>query len=57
MVSESVIIAASDELNITYDAAKEFLESETGCYADIDGESIWMSGQFIGRLMEAAREY
>jgi hypothetical protein len=55
MVSESVIIAASDELNITYDAAKEFLESETGCYADIDGESIWMSGQFIGRLMEAAR--
>ena len=53
-MDEEIIEACAYELGIGYDAAEEFLTSESGCYARIDGESIWMSGQLIARLMKAA---
>ncbi len=48
------IMAVGDELGIGYEAAERWLKSETGCYADIDGERIWMSGQLIARCIEAS---
>ncbi len=53
MNSYEIITAVSTELGISYDAAERFLESESGCFADIDGERIWMSGQLIARILNA----
>ena len=53
MDNEEIIAAVANELDISYDAAERFLDSETGCFADIDGERIWMSGQLISRILNA----
>ena len=53
MDNEEIFAAVADELGISFDAAERFLASETGCFADIDGERIWMSGQLIARILNA----
>ena len=55
-MDENIIDAVAWELGVSYDDAEEFLKSETGCYANIGGESHWMSGKFIARLLKAVKE-
>jgi hypothetical protein len=55
-MDEEIIDVCAYELGISYDAAEKFLADESGCYARVDGESIWISGQLIARLMKAAAE-
>jgi len=55
-MDEEIIDVCAYELCISQEAAEEFLKDESGCYARIDGESIWISGQLIARLMKAAAE-
>jgi len=52
-LNQNVIPQIAEELEISLEAAERFMESETGCYADIDGKSIWMSGQLIARIVAA----
>ncbi len=52
-LNENIIPQIAEELEVECEAVERFLESETGCYADIDGKSIWMSGQLIARIIAA----
>lgn len=53
-MDERIIEAASTVLGCSYEKAEEFLESERGCYADIDGRSIWMCGALIRRVAQVS---
>ena len=57
-MNDEDIQAVADELNVSFEDAKEFLNCEGGCYTDMrdyNGEGIWMSGQLVARLIEALK--
>lgn len=56
-MDERFIEAVSTVAGCSYEDAEKFLNSETGCYADIGNNSCWMSGDFIRRILEAVQEY
>lgn len=53
-MDDRIIEAVCNATGCNYDEAEQFLESERGCYADIGGRNIWMSGQLIRQILEAA---
>lgn len=53
-MDERIIEAASTVMGCSYEKAEKFLESETGCYADIEGRNVWMSGALIRRIAQVA---
>jgi hypothetical protein len=55
-MDDRIIEAASTILGCSYDKAEQFLNSETGCYADIDGRNVWMCGNLIREICEATLE-
>lgn len=52
-MDDRIIEAASIALGCSYAAAENFLESESGCYVSVDGESRWMSGRTFREALEA----
>jgi len=55
-LNPNIITDIADELNADPEQVKSFLESELGAYIDMrdyNGESIWMSGQLIARIVAA----
>ena len=55
-MDERIIEALSTVLGCSYDEAERFLESESGCYVSVGGESHWMSGALIRRVAQIALE-
>lgn len=55
-MDDRFIEAVSIVAGCSYDEAERYLESESGCYASIGGNNVWVSGDFVRRVLELAVE-